>query len=38
VDDKKALYFDIHVHFEGERLIRIIDITLPNNSKQQVKI
>jgi phage gp46-like protein len=38
VDDKKALYFDVQVHFEGERLIRIIDITLPNNSKQQVKI
>jgi len=38
LDEKIAINIDINAFFEGERLIRVIDITLPDNSQQQVTL
>lgn len=38
LDEKIAINIDVQTSFEGSRLIRVIDITLPDNSKQQVTL
>ena len=38
IDDGAAKSIDIVATFEDGRLIRVVDITLPDNSKQQVKL
>ncbi|WP_028864307.1 phage GP46 family protein [Psychromonas aquimarina] len=38
LDEKTAVHIDVTTFFENERLIRIINITLPDNSKQQVTL
>jgi phage gp46-like protein len=38
VDEKIAINIEVTTLFEGSRLIRVIDITLPDNSQQQVTL
>ena len=38
LDEKIATGIDVQTYFKGERLIRVIDITLPSNKKQQVTL
>jgi phage gp46-like protein len=38
VDEKIAININVNTLFEGSRLIRVIDITLPDNSQQQVTL
>jgi phage gp46-like protein len=38
LDEKIAINIDVQTLFESDRLIRVIDITLPDNRKQQVTL
>ena len=38
LDEKIVSSIDINIFYEGERLIRVIDITLPDNSTTQVTL
>jgi len=38
LDESIAINIDVKTSFDGSRLIRVIDITLPDNSKQQVTL
>lgn len=38
VDENIAINIDVQTSFEDSRLVRVIDITLPDNSKQQVTL